>query len=178
MGLLLTILIILSASVAALKLYIKIITRRCKSHVCLVGKTAIVTGSNCGTWLCNTNKFALPFFVGIGYETALDFAQRGAKVILACRNKQKAEEARKKIIDETDNDNIIVRIIDMASFDSVRAFAKQINETEDRIDILVNNAGAVELEHKRTADGRALLMQVNYLSSFLLTNLLLGEDFL
>ena len=115
--------------------------------------------------------------IGIGYETALDFAKRGAKVILACRNISKAQEARRKIIEETHNHKIFVRVIDLASFESVRAFAEEINKTEDRLDILVNNAGAVGLEHKRTVDGRPLLMQVNYFSSFLLTNLLLSECF-
>ena len=50
-----------------------------------------------------------------------------------------------------------------------------MEETEDHIDILVNNAGAYGLEKKKTVDGHPLLMQVNYFSSFLLTNLVLGE---
>ncbi|KAJ3643173.1 hypothetical protein Zmor_025898 [Zophobas morio] len=158
MDLLLITVFILAAIVAALKIYTKLTLGTCKSQVCLVGKTAIVTGANCG----------------IGYETAFDFAKRGAKVILACRNISKAQEARRKIIEETHNHKIFVRVVDLASFDSVRGFAKEINKTEDRLDILVNNAGAIGLEHKRTVDGRPLLMQVNYFSSFLLTNLLLN----
>lgn len=63
----------------------------------------------------------------------------------------------------------------MASFDSVREFAKDINETEDRLDILVNNAGAGGIGDKKTPDGQVLVMQVNYFSSFLLTHLLLGN---
>ncbi|RZC35106.1 adh short and/or KR domain containing protein [Asbolus verrucosus] len=151
-------LVALSKSAAAiLKLYITFTTGWCKSQTCLVGKTAIITGAN----------------AGIGYQTALDFAKRGAKVILACRNSQKGEEARVAIVEETGNENIVVKLIDMASFDSVRAFAKNINETEDRLDILVNNAGIAEMGNKRSKDGKVLIMQVNYFSSFLLTNLLL-----
>ncbi|KAJ3643175.1 hypothetical protein Zmor_025900 [Zophobas morio] len=139
------------------RIYLSWPTRWCRSEKCLIGKTAVITGAN----------------TGIGYETALDFAKRGAKVILACRNKSKAEEARRKIIQETQNEKIFVRIVDMASFDSVRKFAKEMEETEDHIDILVNNAGAYGLEKKKTVDGHPLLMQVNYFSSFLLTNLVL-----
>ena len=52
-----------------------------QSDVKLNGKTTLITG-------CNT---------GIGYETALDFSSRGARVIMACRNLEKAEEAKTKV---------------------------------------------------------------------------------
>ncbi|RZC34509.1 adh short domain containing protein, partial [Asbolus verrucosus] len=110
---------------------------------------------------------------GIGYETALDFAKRGAKVILACRDPQRAEKARAKIIEKTGNENIFVKLIDLASFDSVRAFAEEINTSEDRLDILVNNAGVIGLGPKKSIDDQLLIMQINYFSSFLLTNLVL-----
>ncbi|KAF5307640.1 hypothetical protein FQR65_LT06695 [Abscondita terminalis] len=109
-----------------IKFYIALTTRWNSSPTCLVGKTAIVTGSN----------------TGIGFYTSLDFAKRGARVILACRNVSKAEEAKNKIIDESGNKDVVVKILDLSSLDSVRQFAKDINETEKRLDILVNNAGA------------------------------------
>lgn len=112
---------------------------------------------------------------GVGYETAKEFAKRGARVILACRNKEKAEEAQKNIIKETDNTNVIVKIVDFSSLESVRAFAKDVNATEERLDILVNNAGAAGLGEHITKDGLELVMQINYFSSFLLTILLIGE---
>jgi retinol dehydrogenase-11 len=95
-------------------------------------------------------------------------------VILACRNQKRADDARKKIIRETGNENVVVKLVDMASFESVRAFAKEINETEDRLDVLVNNAGMIGMGDKKSSDGLPLLMQVNHFSSFLLTNLLIG----
>lgn len=112
---------------------------------------------------------------GIGYYTALDFAMRGAKVILACRNKEAAEEARTKIIKETNNSRVFVKIIDLASLESVRSFAKDFNATEDRLDILVNNAGAGGLGNKFTEDGLQITMQVNHFGHFLLTILLLDK---
>nr|XP_969508.2 PREDICTED: uncharacterized protein LOC657996 [Tribolium castaneum] len=141
-----------------LKIYIKFTTGWCRSKTCLVGKTAIITGAN----------------TGIGFETALDFAKRGARVILACRDEKRAEDARYKVIEETGNKNVVVKLINMSSFNSVREFAKEINETEDRLDILVNNAGAGGIGDKKSKDGHVLLMQINYFSSFLLTHLLIG----
>lgn len=88
-----------------------------------------------------------------------------------------AEKASKELIEETNNDNITFRKIDFNSFKSVRQFAKQIIETENRLDILINNAGIAiaSNEDSKTEDGFTEIMQVNYLSSFLLTYLLLGE---
>ncbi|XP_044268105.1 retinol dehydrogenase 11-like [Tribolium madens] len=152
-----TLIFAILAIFAIAKIYFKLTTGWCKSQTCLVGRTALITGAN----------------TGIGYETALDFAKRGARVILACRNKSKAEEARLKIISETGNENIVVKIVDMASFDSVRAFAKEINETENRLDILVNNAGILNYGDRTSQDGLPLLIQTNHFSGFLLTHLLL-----
>ncbi|EFA10518.1 retinol dehydrogenase 12 [Tribolium castaneum] len=141
-----------------LKIYLKLSTKWCRSHKCLTGKTAIITGAN----------------TGIGFETALDFAKRGARVILACRDPKKADLARQKIVEETENSEILVKIVDFASFESVRAFVKSVHETEKRLDILVNNAGVAPEGTQKTHDGFYQGMQVNYLSLFLLTNLLLG----
>lgn len=113
-------------------------------------------------------------FSGIGYETAMDFAKRGAKVILACRNKEKAEEAREKITAETDNPNVIVKILDLCSFESVRKFADDINRTEDNWNILVNNAGSGGYGEELTEDGHLITMQSNYYGPYLLTRLLIG----
>ena len=130
----------------------------CSNHFFL-GKTAIVTGSN----------------TGIGKETALNFAKRGARVILACRDKEKATKAAKDIIAGTGSDKVLVRILDLSSFESVRAFAKLINETEERLDILVNNAGLGAAPYQLTKDDYESIFQVNYTSQFLLTLLLIEK---
>ena len=80
-----------------------------------LGKTVIVTGAN----------------TGIGKETALDLVKRGAKVILACRDEQRATDAAKDIIAETGSDKVHVRIVDLSSFESVRAFAKLMKQKKD-----------------------------------------------
>ena len=91
----------------------------------LNGKCVIITGAN----------------TGIGKETALDLASRGARVILACRDLTRAKQAADEIRNQTGNGNIVVESLDLASFDSIRSFASKINAQEDRIDILINNAG-------------------------------------
>lgn len=139
------------------KLYIKTTTAWCKSNVCLIGKTAIVTGAN----------------TGIGYETAADFAKRGAKVILACRDPTRGNNAAERIINETDNPNIFFKQLNLCSFKSVRQFVDDVRKSEVRLDILVNNAGASIIAPSKTEDGLLELMQTNYFGAFLLTNLLL-----
>ena len=94
---------------------------------------------------------------------------------MACRDEEKASNAAKDIISETGSDKIIFRVLDLASFESVRAFARLINETEERLDILVHNAGLAAGSYRLTKDGWESVFQVNYLSHFLLTMLLLEK---
>ncbi|KAG5883383.1 hypothetical protein JTB14_018143 [Gonioctena quinquepunctata] len=140
-----------------LKVYNTVKERWCDSKVCLVGKTVIVTGAN----------------TGIGFETALEFAKRGARVILACQNEGRATEAKERIVKATNNENVVISLVNLSSLQSVRNFAKNIAETEERLDILVNNTGASSLDHIKTENGLPLLMQVNYFGPTLLTILLI-----
>lgn len=121
------------------------------------GKVCVVTGAN----------------VGIGKETAKDFVRRGARVILACRDLKKAEEAKLEIIQDTGITNRVeVMHLDLSSFKSVRQFASELCAKEGKLDVLVNNAGIAFHPRNLTEDGQEQVMQVNHLSSFLLTNLL------
>ncbi|XP_038141902.1 dehydrogenase/reductase SDR family member 13-like isoform X2 [Cyprinodon tularosa] len=128
---------------------------RCLSSVCLKGKTVIVTGSN----------------TGIGKSTALEIAKRGARVILACRNKEKGETAAFDIRAESGNNQVLLMELDLSSLKSVRRFAETFLNTEPRLDILINNAGVIGPGY--TEDGFDLAFGVNHLGHFLLTNLLL-----
>ncbi|XP_018604205.1 dehydrogenase/reductase SDR family member 13-like [Scleropages formosus] len=127
----------------------------CKSKRTLHGKTVIVTGGN----------------TGIGKPTALDLARRGARVILACRNKQRAEAAVCDIIKESGNNQVVYMQLDLASLQSVRSFAKTFLKQESRLDILINNAGLHV--QGRTEDGLGMIFGVNHIGHFLLTHLLL-----
>uniref|UniRef100_A0A8C5S180 Uncharacterized protein n=1 Tax=Laticauda laticaudata TaxID=8630 RepID=A0A8C5S180_LATLA len=128
-----------------------------------------------GMLICTSN---IPRIVvcgnsGIGKATAVDLARRGARVILACRDKAKGESAVYDIRRESGNSEVILMILDLASLNSVRAFAQSFLASEPRLDILINNAGVFQAG--QTADGFDLAFQVNHLSHFLLTHLLLDQ---
>ncbi|XP_047532480.1 retinol dehydrogenase 11-like [Vanessa atalanta] len=129
----------------------------CETSARLDGKVAIITGGS----------------TGIGYEAAKAIANKGAKVIIASRNETKLIRARDRLEQITGNKNITYKLLDLASLNSVRKFANDTLNIEERVDILINNAGAVGLPDKLTADGLNLTMQVNYFGAFLLTFLLL-----
>ncbi|CAG9861530.1 unnamed protein product [Phyllotreta striolata] len=145
--------VIVVAVVLCVKLYMKYITKWCKSKVCLVGKTVIITGGN----------------AGIGYETALELAKRGAKIILACRDVTKGTAAVENIKNLTKNPNVFLKLVDLSSFKSINNFANDINKTEERIDILINNAGAWGLGDNMTEDGLQLVWEINHYGPVLLT---------
>ncbi|KAM7005577.1 retinol dehydrogenase 11 [Tautogolabrus adspersus] len=123
----------------------------------LTGKTAIVTGAN----------------TGIGKFIALDFARRGARVILACRSEARGTAALKEIRQKSGNSEVHLRLVDLSSMDSVRKFAKRILEEEKALHILVNNAGVSGLPKQISKEGLDMTFATNHLGPFLLTNLLL-----
>ena len=110
---------------------------------------------------------------GIGRETALELARQQAILVLPVRNISKGEEFKDEIIQKTDNANIDIMECDLASFDSIRKFAKAFLIKYQELHILINNAGVWELKAQKSADGIELTFAVNYLAPFLLTNLLL-----
>jgi retinol dehydrogenase-12 len=121
-------------------------------------KVIIITGSNCG----------------IGYETALDLAKRNARIILACRDPKRGQDALEKIKAASQNDKIELEILDLASLKSIKEFSERINAKLDRLDILINNAGLSGDETRKvTQDGFEMIFGVNHLGHFYLTNLLL-----
>ena len=97
-------------------------------------------------YICTINMIYVHFFMlqGIGYETALDLAGRNARVILACRRMEQGQQACENIQQQTGNTNVLVKHLDLSSLDSVRKFAQDFKETEDKLHILVNNAGIGE----------------------------------
>lgn len=69
----------------------------------------IVTG-------CNT---------GIGKETVMELARRGAKIYMACRDFKRCEESQKDIIEQTSNQNVFNRTLNLASMESIRKFVQE-----------------------------------------------------
>ena len=118
------------------------------------GKCIIVTGAN----------------TGIGFEAAKVLAGKGARVLLACRDKAKAEEA----IGRIGAGDMVHLPLDLADLASVRR-AAEIAAREPRIDVLLNNAGVMFPPLTRTAQGFELQWGVNHLGGFALTALLLPK---
>ncbi|XP_054933554.1 retinol dehydrogenase 11-like isoform X1 [Dermacentor andersoni] len=158
----------LQALVAELLLFAKIVLLAfehvwekpavCRSQASMEGSTVVVTGATSG----------------VGKETALELARRGARVVIGCRNLQKARLVAQEIFDRTQQ-RVIVKHLDMNSLKSVRHFCDDVIKTEDRLDVLINNAGAIghSKKVKLTEDGFEEIFQANYLAPLLLTVLLL-----
>lgn len=125
----------------------------------LTGKLVIVTGGN----------------VGLGAETALDLAKRGATVVLASRSEMTSSQTVDWIRQKTGNTEVHFMRLDLADLQSVRDFAGNILEKYSEIYCLVCNAGVwVPMEQDmKTSQGLEIHAGVNHLGHFLLTNLLL-----
>jgi NAD(P)-dependent dehydrogenase (short-subunit alcohol dehydrogenase family) len=115
----------------------------------MTGQTMVVTGANSG----------------IGQSAARALAAAGARVVLAVRDPSKGRAAAAAMPGVTE-----VRELDLASLDSVRAFA---SGWAGEIGLLINNAGVMVPPLTRTADGFELQFGTNHLGHFALTNLLL-----
>ncbi|MDZ7681073.1 MAG: oxidoreductase [Fodinibius sp.] len=116
-------------------------------------QVAIVTGAN----------------TGLGYETAVGLAKKQIKVIMACRNEQKADQAKSDILSEVPDADLDIMIVDLASLQSVRAFASAFKQKYQKLDLLINNAGVMVPPYSKTEDGFELQLGVNHLGHFLLT---------
>jgi NAD(P)-dependent dehydrogenase (short-subunit alcohol dehydrogenase family) len=121
------------------------------------GRVAVVTGAN----------------TGLGYETAKVLAERGATVVLACRDLQKAEQAAARIGEAAPGAEVTTVELDLASFASIRRAAAEIGSRHPRLDLLINNAGIIALRREVSEDGFELTLAVNHLGPFMLTGLLL-----
>ncbi|MEE8600111.1 oxidoreductase [Euzebya tangerina] len=120
------------------------------------GRVAVVTGANSG----------------IGLITARELAIKGAHVVMGCRNLTKGESAVADIRAEAPSAALELVQLDLASLDSVRAFAAEVKGRHNRLDVLVNNAGIMMVPEGTTQDGFELQFGVNHLGHFALTGLL------
>ncbi|KAJ8487118.1 hypothetical protein ONZ45_g14441 [Pleurotus djamor] len=126
----------------------------------LSGRTVLVVGAN----------------AGIGFELAKHFARLGAgRLLMGCRSQQRGDEAVKRLGEETGYDRAELWLVDLASFDSVKAFAEKFNQEVERLDILVANAAVIPTTYQETIDGWETSIQVNHISPALLIFLLLPK---
>lgn len=122
-------------------------------------KVVIITGAN----------------KGIGKEATKQIAKLGAKVYMACRSLDSANQVKEEIIRETGNSNVFVRYLDLASMESVRDFVSLFKQEESKLDVLINNAGLWTKTKKLTNINVEQTFTVNVLGHQLLIQLLLDE---
>jgi NAD(P)-dependent dehydrogenase (short-subunit alcohol dehydrogenase family) len=121
------------------------------------GRTAVVTGAN----------------GGLGLETARELARKGAHVVMAVRNQQKAEDAVTDIRSSVPDASLTLVALDLGSQASVRKAAEDILREHPRVDLLINNAGVMGIPERKTADGYEMQFGVDHLGHWTLTALLL-----
>jgi NAD(P)-dependent dehydrogenase (short-subunit alcohol dehydrogenase family) len=127
------------------------------SGVDLTGRLAVVTGAS----------------TGLGEETTRALADHGAVVVMAVRDVDRGETAAGRVRAAVDHPvELEVRELDLASLDSVRAFAEGFLAEHDRLDLLINNAGLMACPYGTTTDGFELQFGTNHLGHFLLGTLL------
>ena len=129
--------------------------------VSLIGQNVIVTGAN----------------TGLGYETALGLAKLNpARLICACRDVERGNAAVQRIRQSSgvsDETSVEMWLLDLADFNSVKAFAERVEKELKTVNIVVENAGVSTLKWSITKDGWEKTLQVNVLATFLLAILLL-----
>ena len=124
----------------------------------LTGRLAIITGANSG----------------LGFGLTGRLARAGAEVILAVRSVEKGTVAAERVRSELPGAKLDVRVLDLASLDSIAAFATTIASDGRPVDILINNAGVMAPPKRMTtADGFELQFGSNHLGPFALTAQLL-----
>ena len=119
------------------------------------GRVAVVTGGN----------------GGLGLETARELARKGAHVVIAARNMDKAAAAEADIRSELPDASIELRKLDLSSLESIRVFVDGLDH--DTIDLLFNNAGVMATPEWETGDGFEMQFGTNHLGHFYLTYLLM-----
>ncbi len=119
----------------------------------LSDKTIIVSGAN----------------NGIGKYEAMYFAYKGATVIMACRNLEKANKAKEEILNEVNDAKLDIILLDLSDFNSIDNFNKELRSKYNKIDYLVNNAGVYFMPRITTKQGYEITMGTNYIGPYYLT---------
>lgn len=120
-------------------------------------RTTLVTGANSG----------------LGLQTSLALAAKGAHVLMASRNIEKAKQAQASIVAIHPDASLELVQLDLASLASIRACADDISQRYQHLDLLFNNAGVMAIPRYETQDGFEMQFGTNHLGHFALTGLLL-----
>ncbi len=125
-------------------------------------KICIITGSNSG----------------IGKAAALQIAQAGHHVIMACRNATRGEVALQEVQQQAGSGSAELMLVDMSLQSSIQAFAQAVQAQYDTVDVLIHNAATFDITKKQpdfTAEGIESIWATNHIGPVLLTDLLLDS---
>ena len=112
---------------------------------------------------------------GIGFETALGLAQRGAHVVMLSRDAARLSAAARSISAASGNGRVETLPADLLSQEEIRRAAREFAASHDRLDVLINNAGAIFPDRRLTVDGYERTWALNHLAYVLLTLELMGS---
>ena len=122
------------------------------------GKTVVITGSNSG----------------IGFEIAKIALLKGAKVVMACRSKERAILAKDKLVEITGSNNIVIEQYDQSNIESIKTFVETIKSKYPDFYSLVLNAGIFLSEEKVDEFHVSNVYKTNYLGAYILLKQLKG----
>lgn len=137
--LIIALILLIILSIICLKIYKQISCCVCKCSTDLSGKTVVITGGN----------------RGIGREIARRLALRNGRVIIGCRNVKVAQNTVSELKSGANLD-IVAKHLDLSSLDSIRNFAKDINENESNVSVLICNAAVIPLRGSSPTNGYKL----------------------
>jgi retinol dehydrogenase 12 len=121
------------------------------------GKVVLITGANSG----------------VGFATARGIAERGATVVMVCRDPARGAAARDELAKVATGPTPVLLLADLSSQAAIRTLAAEVHARFQHLDVLINNAGATFATRELTVDGIERTFAINHLAPFLLTNLLL-----
>lgn len=117
------------------------------------GKVFLVTGANSG----------------LGLDTCLGLAEKGAHVIMAVRSLDRGETARDQILNQVPTASLELRQVDLMDLESVAALSSDLHSENVKLDGLINNAGIMVPPFQTTKQGFESQIGVNHLAHFALT---------
>jgi len=125
----------------------------------LIGKTIIITVANSGT----------------GFAAAKFMSAKGATLVMACRNPDKANKALQSIKNDNPEAKLDFIQLDLSSLDSIEQFSEAFKKKYSSLDILINNAGMCQTPNIKSEDGFEMQMGVNHLGHYALTGQLMDR---